>query len=179
MKPLRKTGYCKLVNENTGRKDKIKIVVHEVMFEPALRRNRRVGEYGGFYPMRFAGSKRRAILPFRNTLEGAFLEWLRDCKMLQNVTAWPVTVRGTFSGVRRKFTPSYLVEIDPLSADLKHLGFGVRTFVDVKPEIYQNNWDVQLSLEMLRLATGFPVYLATEETIMISILNAEPEPARH
>lgn len=132
---MNKIGYCRLRNYESGKMDKIRIKVRAIDFEPASRRNRRVWERGGFYPLGLAGSGRSALVPYRNNLEAAFLQWIEDCKTLQNIVPWPVTVAGAFNGAKRRFTPGYLVEIDPVPANLRCLGFGTRSFVDCKPEM--------------------------------------------
>lgn len=179
MKPWKESGIRRLRNENTGRMNVIKIMVHEVAFEPAKTRRRKVGEFGGYYPLRFAGSGFKAVVPYTSTLEGAFLEWIGDCSALREVVSRPVTVVGSFSGTRRIYTPSYLVDIDPVPADLRRLNFGNRTFVECKPELFRDNWDVKLTMRMLYLATGLPVVLVTENTIVISVLNEEQQPFQH
>ena len=179
MKPLSNMGYCRLRNYETGKVDKIKIMVREVDFKPDAKHNRRAAAHRRFYSFSFAGSGRSALVPYRNILEGAFLQWIEECKTLQNVVPWPLTVSGSFNGVKKRYTPTYLVEIDPVPLALTQIGFGLRTFVDCKPELYRNNWDVQLSLEMLRLATRFPSVLVTDETVEVIAANGEQTSLPH
>ena len=177
MKPAQKSKSVWLKNEDTGQMQEVIVVAECVLFEERKLKPFHGDNFTGRYPIHLNGkkktSRRKKMVPYESSLECSFLEWVEECTALKDVVRPPLQVRGMFDAIPRRYAPNFLVEMDPVPWDLKRIGFGSVTFVEVKPSKFVDNWDVQLKLELLKLATGLPAVLITELTMSLSILNKE------
>jgi hypothetical protein len=182
MKPLIERGTCELVIQETEETFKVTVTVERLSFKRRKIRPTHGNHMAGMRLIHFGGEGgRRTMVPFGSHLQSAFLDWISRCITLCDVVGQPLTVTGIFddNGVSRSYTPDFLIEIDPLPADLERMGFKRYTFVEVKPEQYADNWDVQLKLKLLELATGFAVVLITERDLTIGVLDELENPHVH
>jgi hypothetical protein len=175
--PHRKYGCLQLVNKLTGQLEELHIEAF------GWSRGSRGGKpsHGdnitGYCQMPIKG-KYFAVW-CESLLESYFLNWLSDCSSLIRVGAQPVTAYGTFSGIYHQYTCDFVVEMDPVPADLRRMGFSYTTLIEVKPSVFADNWIVQCKAELMRMATGLPVLVLGEEQMSLSILNEQEDPYVH
>lgn len=118
----------------------------------------------GRVPLRRVGS-----VEYESALERNFLLWIRGCSHLVDVVEQPLLVAGWFGGSYRRYTPDFLVTLRQIPRDLKALGFGARTIVEVKPAVFAGDVEVRQKLCLARKVTGLPAVIVTELDVTLPL----------
>ena len=131
-------------------------VKHEHRVIP-LSRSRHVR---GWHPVRPGHD----AIGFESKLERHLIDALVGYSELIRVASQPVTVTYREDGRARSYTPDFLVRLHSVPFALAELGFGNRTYVEVKPYFEALKIRDRLSRRFAALAeaTGHPVVLNTD-----------------
>lgn len=103
-------------------------------------------------------------IAFESKLEARLITRLSELPELSSIRSQPVTIHYRYGGVRRRYTPDFFVELAEAPPELAKLGFGQRTFVEVKQLKRSLRAGEQLAHKFaaLRLACDCPVALVTD-----------------
>ncbi|MCF7221602.1 hypothetical protein [Marilutibacter chinensis] len=114
----------------------------------------------GWHPVR---PGHRSIA-FESKLEAKLITCLAQLPELESIRSQPITVHYRCAGVRGRYTPDFLVELSEVPPELAQLGFGLRTYVEVKPLWRSIRSETMLvrKVAALRLACKCPVVLVTD-----------------
>lgn len=101
---------------------------------------------------------------FESQLERRVIDALTGYSELIRVASQPVTVTYHEDGMARSYTPDFMVHLHSVPFALAELGFGDRTYVEVKPYFEAMKIRDRLSRRFAALAeaTGRPVVLITD-----------------
>ncbi len=126
----------------------------------------RAARITGWHPIRYG----HGPVPFDSSLERDFLNALVSLPGFKKVIAQPVTVHYAVWGEHHKYTPDYLVTMSEIPDCFAAVGITQTTFfVEVKHTRLLDECANRLecSLAALRMATGIPVLLLTEQEIRV------------
>ena len=112
----------------------------------------------GFHPVRVGHPQ----VPFESLNESNYIDVISTQPGFRRIEAQPITIEYLCNGRRRRYTPDFLVEFDDLTPALQRLGYGLQTFVEVKPlnVALANLGKLAMQLSLVVLATGRPAILA-------------------
>lgn len=114
----------------------------------------------GWHPVR-PGHR---MVAYESKLEARVITRLATLPELVSVRTQPITVHFRQAGVRGRYTPDLLVELSLVPLELARMGFGLQTYVEVKPLKRSLRVEAQLvrKFAALRLASSCPVVLVTD-----------------
>lgn len=148
----------------------IKDVAYEKRVIP-LSRSRHVR---GWHPVK----SRHGAIGFESKLECAAISALATHYELLSIRSQPITVSYTYEERLRTYTPDFLVYLSDVPTCLAEMGFGAKTYVEVKPlrmaEVLKERLNLQFAV--IRRATGLPIVLLTE--VDIPLISGGPLHAR-
>lgn len=113
----------------------------------------------GWHPVRPG----HGSIAFESKLEAKWITRLAQFPELASIVSQPITVHYQHAGIRRRYTPDFLVELFRLPAELAALGFGQRTLVEVKQLNCARRAEAELvhKFAAARLACGHSTALVT------------------
>lgn len=114
----------------------------------------------GWHPVR----KGHGAVAFESRLERKVIDALATHNTLVSLQSQPVTVTYWDGLVSRHYTPDFLVRLAKVPTELARLGFGERTYIEVKPleRALAEQKPLARRFAALRAATPWPVVLVTE-----------------
>lgn len=114
----------------------------------------------GWHPVRPG----HGAIGFESLLERKVIDSLATYSELIRITSQPVTVTYREDQSTRRYTPDLLVDLAEVPIELAEIGFGQRTYIEVKPYIEALNIRERLSrrFAVVTEATGLPVALITD-----------------
>ena len=114
----------------------------------------------GWHPVRHNHSP----IQFESKLESRVISALVGYSELIRIQSQPVTVVFRHEGRVRRYTPDFLVALTSVPQDLARLGFGLETFIEVKPlsRATVSEWELALKFSVIRDAMAQPITLITE-----------------
>ena len=114
----------------------------------------------GWHPVRPG----HGATPFESRLECRTISALVAFPELVSVRSQPVTVTYRGDGVALRYTPDLLVTLSTVPEELTTLGFGLETYIEVKPFWRALSVADKLARQFaaLRIAMKLPVVLVTE-----------------
>jgi hypothetical protein len=117
----------------------------------------------GWHPVR----KGHGSIPFESKLERLVISDLATYSELNRLKSQPVTVTYRHADRTVRYTPDFLVEFESVPADLQPFGFGLTTYVEVKPRerALENLEKLCRQFSVLSMATGHPVVLLTDRDV--------------
>ena len=89
----------------------------------------RANHVRGWHPIRPG----HGAVAFESKLESRFLTLIALSAPDLTVQSQPVTITYLLDGCRRRYTPDFLVEMPLVPEALGPLGFGLQTYVEIKP----------------------------------------------
>jgi hypothetical protein len=103
-------------------------------------------------------------VPFESKIEARLISELASFPELVRIQAQPVTVFYRYSGKGYRYTPDFLVTLSSVPHQLVTLGFGLETFIEVKPLRHAVTSEAKLSRQfnVLRQALQHQVVLVTD-----------------
>ena len=100
---------------------------------------------------------------FESRLESRFLTVIAQVAPGLTVQSQPVTIIYVLQGRDRRYTPDFLVHLPTVPEPLKRLGFGLQTYVEIKPLERARQLDEEWMLRLASLRTlGLPVTMVTD-----------------
>jgi len=103
---------------------------------------------------------------FESRLESRFLTVIAQVAPGLTVQSQPVTITYELQGRDRRYTPDFLVHLPTVPDPLKRLGFGLETYVEIKPLERARQLDEEWMLRLASLRTlGLPVTMVTDVDI--------------
>ena len=117
----------------------------------------------GWHPVRPG----HGAIAFESRLECRTISALVDFPELVGVRSQPVTVTYRDEGVALRYTPDLFVTLSSVPEELAELGFGLETYVEVKPFCRALSVQDKLVRQFaaLRSAMNLPVVLFTEHDL--------------
>jgi hypothetical protein len=114
----------------------------------------------GWHPVRPG----HGAIGFESLLERRVIDLLATYSELIRITSQPVTVTYREDRSTRWYTPDFFVDLAEVPIELAEIGFGQRTYVEVKPYIEALNIRERLSrrFAVMTDATDLPVVLITD-----------------
>lgn len=113
----------------------------------------------GWHPVRPG----HGSIAYESKLEATLITRLARFAALVSIRSQPVTVHYRQAGLRGRYTPDFLVMLSQVPAELAALGFGLQTYIEVKPlwRSLRNEARLARQFAALRTASGLPVVLVT------------------
>lgn len=110
-------------------------------------------------------------VPFESKIEARLISDLASFPELVRIQAQPVTVFYRYTGRGYRYTPDFLVTLSSVPHELAALGFGLETFVEVKPLRHAVNSELKLSrqFKVLRQALQHQVVLVTDWDLKLGL----------
>ena len=106
-------------------------------------------------------------VPFESKLEASTISSLAALREFAGIQSQPVTVSYRWHNATYTYTPDLRVQLRVVPAQLRRLGFGSDTFVEVKP--LKRAWCDQMALHRrftaIRAATHLPIVLVTDHDL--------------
>lgn len=114
----------------------------------------------GWHPVR---SGHEAV-GFESLLERRVIDALVGYRELIRIVSQPVTVTYREGGRKRSYTPDFHVRLRSVPRALAEFGFGIQTYVEVKPypEAARIRSRLSRRFAVLAEATGHPIVLITD-----------------
>lgn len=114
----------------------------------------------GWHPVRPNHSQ----VPFESRLEAKFISEVAQFPQFRAIRSQPITALYTYDGRQGRYTPDFLLELSSVPTSLADLGFGKRTYVEIKPftRALKDKDRLARKFSALRQATGLPVILVTD-----------------
>lgn len=103
-------------------------------------------------------------IAFESKVEARLITWMARLPELVSIRSQPVTVDYRCAGTRGRYTPDFYVELSRVPDELKQLGFGRRTYVEVKQFKHALRAEAELSRKFsaVRMACNCPIVLLTD-----------------
>lgn len=103
-------------------------------------------------------------VPFESKLEASTISSLAALREFAGIQSQPVTVSYRWRNGSYRYTPDLRLQLHTVPGQLRRLGFGLDTFVEVKP--LKHAWRDQMALHRrftaMRAATHRPIVLVTD-----------------
>lgn len=114
----------------------------------------------GWHPVRHGHD----AVGFESQLERRVIDALAGYGELIRIASQPVTVTYREGGRTRSYTPDFLVRLRSVPLALTEIGFGIQTYVEVKPysEALKIRDRLSRRFAVMAEATGHPVILITD-----------------
>lgn len=114
----------------------------------------------GWHPVR----PDHPAVPFESKLESEAISALARYPEMMRIQSQPVTVVYWHDGRIRHYTPDFHVSFASVPKHLARLGFGVETFIEVKPLLRACRMEAKLSVRfaVIREAAMIPIVLLTD-----------------
>ena len=107
------------------------------------------------------------MVQFKSALERDCIAFLARHPGFLRIKSQPTTVACAYAGRVRRYTPNFLVDFESVPGTLVALGFGWRTYVEVKyaEQVLADRDLIAARLDGLRKSTGMPAVLLDERVI--------------
>ncbi len=114
----------------------------------------------GWHPVR----RGHGAIGFESLLERRVIDALATYSELIRISSQPVTVTYREGQATRRYTPDLLVDLAEVPIELAEIGFGQRTYIEVKPYIEALNIRERLSrrFAVVTDAMDLPIVLLTD-----------------
>jgi hypothetical protein len=114
----------------------------------------------GWHPVR----RGHGAIAFESGIECSVISALAGYEQLLSIRSQPVSVEYRYEGRIRQYTPDFLVHLSDVPDRLAALGFGFRTFLEVKPLLRAaaDQDKLRRQFAVLREAANCTVLLLTE-----------------
>ena len=144
----------------------IQSITHQERIVPLSHRH----HVRGWHPVRPG----HVSIAFESKLEASIISALANYKELVEIESQPITVRYSYFGITRRYTPDLLVTFSEVPVALARLGFKKKTYVEVKPLVRAMSLIKKLRLQfaVIRKATALPIVLLTDSDLVDLLVGA-------